>query len=428
MIVRRPFLHVSLLTGSLLLGGLIALPFGALAHDTATPYQAIDRHALSAPASAERSLASLAAYLTAPAENDREKARSLYRWITANIIYDTRGFFSGQVGEPSPEVVLRHRSAVCEGFANLFQALGQNAGLDVVTIKGYAKGYGYLPGTGFREPPNHTWNAVKLDGKWELLDTTMGSGYLDPQGHLVRQFRSYYFMTPPDAFIYDHFPLDGRWQLLEDPLSRHDFESLVCLKQHFFNHDLRLLSHSQATIQTDNQVVVTLQAPQTALLLARLERGSQRLDERYTFVQKFGDKTTVHVKLPQPGQYRLRLYVKGKGDPGTYKAALDYLIQATAAASSLAGFPKVFGPFNEHAVRLHRPLDGYLKAGNSQDFELEAPDAEKVAVIIGKTWYYLLRSGNVFQGAVPIPKGALTVFAKFPDQEHFQGLLEFTGL
>ena len=58
-------------------------------------YTAIDQHALHTPKSAERTIASLAAYLTRPARNDREKARAIFRWITANIAYDDVAAMTG---------------------------------------------------------------------------------------------------------------------------------------------------------------------------------------------------------------------------------------------------------------------------------------------------------------------------------------------
>ena len=404
------------------------LPLRVHAAAGSDPYQDIDLHALSAPAAAERSIDSLAAYLSQPARNDHEKARAIYRWVTANIVYDIRGFLSGQIISRSPEGVLHKRSAVCDGFASLFKALAQAAGLKAVIINGYAKGFGYLPGTGFRTPPNHAWTAIFLENQWQLLDASMGSGYINSQQQLVRQFRPYYFLTPPETFIYDHFPLDARWQLVDPPMPRQTFEELVWLKPHFFNHGLQLLSHAKAIITTDNHVVVTLQAPDTTLLLARLEVGNRRMDERYTFVQKHTDKVDIHVILPEAGQYRLRLYVKQKGLAGKYKGALDYAIQASKGSPQNAGFPKVYAPFNEHRVYLHHPLTGHLITGHDQPFKIEVPSAEKVAIVIDAQWLYLTKTNTMFEGTLSIPKGTFGVYAKFPDQEKFHGLLEYTGL
>jgi transglutaminase/protease-like cytokinesis protein 3 len=324
--------------------------------------------------------------------------------------------------------VLQKRSAVCDGFASLFKALAQAAGLKAAIINGYAKGFGYLPGTGLRTPPNHAWNAIFLDNRWHLLDASMGSGYVNRQQQLVRQFRPYYFLTPPETFIYDHFPLDARWQLIDPPISRQTFEELVWLRPHFFNHGLQLLSHPKAIIATDSQDLITLRAPDTALVLARLEVDNRRMDERYTFVQKQTDKVDIHVILPEPGQYRLRLYVKPKGLTGKYKAALDYVIQASKGSNQNVGFPKAYAPFNEHKVYLHHPLSGYLKTGQDHHFKIDVPRAEKVAIVIGTQWLYLTKTNAIFEGILSIPKGPFGVYAKFPDQDKFHGLLEYTGL
>ena len=420
--------RILILACLLLLVAGMTLPPGAEAAVESDPYQDIDLHALSAPEASERSIEGLAAYLIQPAGNDFEKARAIYRWVTANIVYDIRGFLSGQVAALTPEAVLQRRSSVCDGFASLFKALAQAAGLKSATIKGYAKGFGYLPGTGFRDPPNHAWNAIFLDNRWYLLDASMGSGYINSQRQLIRQFRPYYFLTPPEMFIYDHFPLDARWQLIDPPLSRQTFAELVWLKPHFFNHDLRLISHPKAVIATSNQAMVTLRAPDTALVLARLEVGKHRLDDRFTFVQKHAETIDIHIRLPEPGQYRLRLYVKRKGEAGKYKAALDYVIQASEGSPQNAGFPKVYAPFNEHGVYLHSPMSGYLKTGQDLSFKLEVPGAEKVAVVMGAKWLYLTRTDIAFEGNIPIPKGVFGVYALFPGTDKFHGLLEYTGL
>jgi hypothetical protein len=47
-------------------------------------FAAIDAHALNAPANVEKSVETLAKYLTAPAKNNKEKARAIFRWITHN--------------------------------------------------------------------------------------------------------------------------------------------------------------------------------------------------------------------------------------------------------------------------------------------------------------------------------------------------------
>ena len=103
----------------------------------------IDLHARNCPISEEASIELLANYLQRKAITDLEKARSIYIWLTKNVSYDDIGFNSGIYGDLSAEGVLKSRKAVCEGFSNLFLALGKQMKLEIQKVSGYAKGYGY---------------------------------------------------------------------------------------------------------------------------------------------------------------------------------------------------------------------------------------------------------------------------------------------
>jgi hypothetical protein len=182
----------------------------------------LDQHALQAPKEMEQSIASLADYLAGGAKDDREKARLIYRWITDRIAYDAEGFLSGKFGDNGAANVLKTRKCVCEGYANLFLALGNAAGLEVVKVHGYAKGVGYRPGQKITRS-NHAWNAVKVDGQWRLVDSTWGAGALGDK-KFIKRYRDYFFLTPQDQLIFSHLPDDVRWQLLEPPVPQADFE------------------------------------------------------------------------------------------------------------------------------------------------------------------------------------------------------------
>jgi hypothetical protein len=178
-------------------------------------FQAIDRHALATPAEAERSIEELAKYLTKPAKNDREKVRALYRWITDRIAYDAESFFAGKTGDTSAPGVLTNRVGVCEGYASLFLELCKAAEIEAVKVRGKAKGYA-------ADPLAHTWNAVKLDDRWHLIDPTWGAGDIRDR-KFRKQFQESYFLAVPDQLIFSHLPRDARWQLLDRPLSEDAF-------------------------------------------------------------------------------------------------------------------------------------------------------------------------------------------------------------
>jgi hypothetical protein len=185
-------------------------------------FSAIDKHAKNTHSKYTRSIEELARYLTKSSKDDTEKVRSIYVWIAENIAYDTKAFFSGTKSENAPKQVLENKKAVCQGYSELFEALCKEAGIPAYVIPGYSKGYGYFPGAKFTDE-NHAWNAVKVDGKWELLDVTWGAGTVDQKKTYKKQFNEIYFMPPKEIFLVDHLPLDPMWQLIECPISFETF-------------------------------------------------------------------------------------------------------------------------------------------------------------------------------------------------------------
>lgn len=196
-------------------------------------FEELDRHALDAPRSAKASLESLTEYLLEPAETDLEKVRVIYRWITDNISYDTQAYFSGRRAETSPAGVLRTGKSVCAGYSGLFKNLLDLAGVTSIELNGYAKGYGYDEGDHFTRT-NHAWNAVQIDEKWYLIDSTWASGHVDGRTYKKR-LQEYWFFTPPEKFIFSHFPVGSDGQLLENPIDQTLFEELPNLKHQVFN-------------------------------------------------------------------------------------------------------------------------------------------------------------------------------------------------
>lgn len=202
---------------------LVLILAGATPCLAADPYEAIDRHAIRSSIAVEESIDDLVKYLMKPATNDRQKARAIYRWVTERIEYDAVGFAKGEFGDDSAEGVYKNRKCVCAGYANLFEDLCRRAGLEVVTIHGFAKGYGYKAGDRVKEEHGHAWNAIKLDGKWHLCDSTWGAGYIRDKTY-VKRFTEYFFLTPPEQMIFSHFPEEEKWQLLEKPMTLETFE------------------------------------------------------------------------------------------------------------------------------------------------------------------------------------------------------------
>jgi len=388
-------------------------------------YEEIDRHALNAPSSAEATVESLAAYLIEPAKNDREKARAIFRWITENIDYNVEVFFKGGTGATYSGDVLKSRKSVCYGYSDLFLSLAREAGLEAVRISGYGKGYGYMPGKNFSGPANHAWNAVKINGSWYLMDSTWGAGYVSGDGKYVRRFDDHFFMTPPNQFIFDHFPEDAQWQLLDKPVSKQEFESLVFLEAEFFNLGLKL-GQRNGTIGADKQINVSIYAPADVLMMAKLEYADgAAARDGYSFCQREGERYDIYAQFPRPGSYILKAYAKQKDDPGKYNSVLEYRINAASGGG--AGFPMAFDKFSETGAYLYGPLEGKLVAGSSYSFRIRVPGAQEVAVVCGDEWTHLaMRGGDLFEGNATAKKGDVGVFGNFGGKG-WEGLVRYAG-
>jgi transglutaminase/protease-like cytokinesis protein 3 len=402
---------------------LLTLPVSA---ECAKSYEKADKRALEAPASAEKSVSSLSKYLTKGLKDDESKARAIFRWIAANIEYDAYGLKTGHYGDPSPEGVLKSRKGVCEGYASLFHALASEAGLEVVAIAGYSKGYGYSAGQRLGGGTNHKWNAVRLDGKWRLIDSTWGAGYLDDSMKFNRRLIEHYFLSPPEEFIFTHFPEDSSWQLLDPPVTRREFQDMVYLRPDFFANGLRLLSHTSGTIKAAGQLDVSFQGQPDTVISAKLIKNNVKLGENLTFTQREGEKLTVSALLPERGNYRLRVYAKKASDEDALSWVLDYGVVSTGDMSADAAFPAIYSKFHSTGSHLYSPLRQHLGLGSAHDFRIRVPNAYKVALLNAEKWLYLDRSGDTFSGKlIPETIGDAMLCAFFSGSSRCDGLLMY---
>ncbi len=392
-------------------------------------FDAIDRHALAAPAGLQRSPQQLVEYLVQPARDDTDKARAIFRWLAEHVEYDVASYLAGTIVPQSASDVLTSGKAVCSGFATAFESLARLAGLEAVSVHGYAKGFGYQPGDAVG-PANHDWNAVRLQGRWQLLDATWAAGGVDERGQYRRRFEPFYFLADPALLAYSHLPEDPRWRLLDSLMTPAAFAGLARPQPAFFRLGLDLARQRQHTLAPHcNRFAVSLDVPSTVALTATLTRSGQ-LQEHATLVQRHAQQARVEVVLPAPGEYRLNLYAKPQADgQAPFDAVLTYRITASKALPTAARLPESYATFREVGARLHSPLAGQLALGGLQVFALTVPGAAEVAVVSAAgDWTRLERNGAEFAGAAPI-SGATKVVARFgdPSASYFT-LLAYQGV
>lgn len=360
-----------------------------------------------------------------PFTRDDEKARAIFRWITDNISYDVEGYFSRRVSVKTGDV-LQSRSSVCAGYSSLFEALARKAGLEVVMINGFGKGFSYNPGDPLTDESKHAWNALKIDGRWKLIDCTWGAGKVDVERNYRKEFEPYYFLAKPEEFIYRHFPTESQWQLLPVPVSQQEFLDLPLVTPVFFQCGMSLTGRDSTVLDVRGEYVAELSAPSNVLCTANLERNGKVVPGA-VFLQRSESAIRIRILPPDDGVYVLNVFAGKSRESEMVPLAASFKVLAHTGTSKYNSFPTTFKSFQETNTQLLSPLSGELPSGSMQMFSLIAPGALKVAVVSGNEWDYLKKIGNRFEGTVEINVGAMTVFAQYPGENQFQALLEYTG-
>jgi hypothetical protein len=195
---------------------------------------------------------SLAHLLTKNYTTDLAKVRAIYSWITTHIAYNMDIFKTKPAHykySPDPldtsavwpsgdemiaRKVLRKKVAVCDGYSRLFKVLCSHAGIEAEIVTGYGRVSGGGGDKKFKT--NHTWNAVRIDSVWKLLDVTWASGYTTYADDFIQKQNDFYFLTPPDQFITDHHPEELRWTLLPNPPAPVELRKLPFRSKNFFKY------------------------------------------------------------------------------------------------------------------------------------------------------------------------------------------------
>ncbi|MEP7141534.1 MAG: transglutaminase-like domain-containing protein [Ferruginibacter sp.] len=178
------------------------------------------------PAKETYSAASIARYVQSNFKSDPEKLHAIYSWIITNIRYDKDSMYPinwSLEHEEKISATLRRRRGVCENYATLFADIALKSGFPSFAVSGYTRQHGSVNRAG------HSWCAVYLRQQWFLCDPTWDIG---------NSGNTRYFLITPAEFIESHIPFDPLWQLLEYPLTEHEFDqgfSYSKKDSHFFN-------------------------------------------------------------------------------------------------------------------------------------------------------------------------------------------------
>lgn len=150
----------------------------------------------------------LAEKITKDANSDYEKVLKINEWVAQNIYYNWDGYLSGDYGKTDAYGTLDSKRSVCQGYAELTDALLKSVGVASRLVTGHALG---VSATGKdwdnvdHTESNHAWNEAFVDDRWITIDTTWNSGNKYENGMFKKGSMGYRYFDPSlDVFSHTH--------------------------------------------------------------------------------------------------------------------------------------------------------------------------------------------------------------------------------
>lgn len=223
--------------------------------------------------------------LTTDLSSDVEKFRVIYTWVGTNIENDYSAYLRTRKKRKklannrealiewnnsfTPKVLrtlVNERKTACTGYAYLIRELASLAGLNCKIIDGY--GRTATLSLDKKSLPNHSWNAIELNGNWYLCDPTWSAGriVLEEDGpKFESEYHDGYFLANPAIFVKNHYPLEVNWTLLSQPPTFEQFVEGPIVYKEAFPLNIIPIEPSKMHIQTrkNESVSFAFEVPKT---------------------------------------------------------------------------------------------------------------------------------------------------------------------
>lgn len=262
------------------------------------------------------SLDNLVTVLTKAFDSPTLKTRAIYYWIAKNIQYDHEGFTNDYWMKYSSEQSMlmdtyKLRKGICSGYSSLFKYMLNKAKIDCEVVNGYLR---YDLQTVIIDSVNHAWNVVRLNNKWYLFDVTGAAS-----DTLTNHVDDFWFKTPPEVFILNHYPENIKWTLLDKNIALTDFKNSPVYTSSFIEmsivNDFSRKGYYKAV---DNVISLELKTNKDYVWITKL----YDLDKGEWFSPK-----NVEVRAFENGYIKLTIGRKGK-----------FILQLDAAENNDRGF------------------------------------------------------------------------------------------
>jgi hypothetical protein len=258
-------------------------------------------------------IAELTYQLTQAFEDPIDKTRAIFAWVSTHITYDCVAYHVKSKIKAEPADVFKRRKAVCEGYANLFMEMCSYAKIQCLTVNGYARTT--IDDIDEKKPePNHTWNAVRINNQWCMVDATWGSGYTDKKVKVFTpDYSDVYFFTEPNKFLWSHYPELSSWKPDKANLSLAKFYSNPVIRAGYYLNDIISFFPEKGLIKANAKDPVALSlTTATKKKISRLvvivgEDRQQRVIK--PDFEMTNNTVSFNISYEKTGTYPLSIYI-----------------------------------------------------------------------------------------------------------------------
>ena len=160
---------------------------------------------------------------------------------------------------------------------------------------------------------------------------------IDLSVYLHCTYLTFVLVTDPEQFIYSHFPMDKKWQLLARTVTLDEAKDMVLLKRNFFSIGMDVVSHPQYAVDCkDGEVQITFSTSPDIRVKFQYELFIQSKDlenlpktqlQRYVFLERVTRKNMVNVcmRFPVAAKYKLKILAKEQNEKSLYYTC-EYII------------------------------------------------------------------------------------------------------
>ncbi|XP_060594103.1 hillarin-like [Ruditapes philippinarum] len=289
------------------------------------------------PKLAGGSIEDVAARLTADYSTEIAKVRALTTWMSCQKIR-TRAYGN----DAKPGTVLGYMKQIKElqgTFAGLLALLCRAIDIPCVIIKGIYKSHCHQVGEDDVSNSKCTWNAVHVDGNWQLVHPylmctplstqTCKDNWTQIETSVVQQdqkpgvvLNTFFFAPKPSDFLYFCLPDDSmsNWQLTETKTHYKTFLKSPFLRPAFFSSKMQLVSeHKSVLLSEGGRCNIKMQCQQENVNDLELMYELYSNDPEFEKKEEWGDLVVcgrnedtwnIQIKFPVAGTFKVALFAK----------------------------------------------------------------------------------------------------------------------